>query len=255
MDRPKRRWHVIWAQVCFCFSFLFFTTDLYDIFSVYWANAGQRRPTKTNAGPWRPTKANEGQRWPTKVNDGQCRPTKSPSHPFRPPTTSHYAFLSPSHAFDLSPRIFDPQHAFSTPSHSFYLPATCFDTHYPPDPRFDPHWHPRPWNARTSNRTCVSSFVFFFWHRKHVYKQSYTCFLCFLFFYLLISPETRVRAIVHAFLMFLFIYLRSIPLGVSVPTIPEWPLTRTRLNPDPWSTGEGLPGMGKGWTRVTWDIP
>src|ERR1700678_1404439 len=43
--------------------------------------------------------------------------------------------------------------------------------------------------------------------QKRVYEQSYTRFLCFfIFIFIFIPPETRLRAIVDVFLMFLISY-------------------------------------------------
>ena len=94
----------------------------------------------------------------------------------------------PTH-FDQQTRITNPQTRVPTPQQpvsATYNPNPHVSTIYDSQPRV--HWHPRPQNACTSNCMCVSSFVYFF-----------------------LAFETCVRAVIHVFLMFLFILFYFIP--------------------------------------------
>ena len=103
----------------------------------------------------------------------------------------------PAMHFHPPPMCFHPRHRFrlpTTPQQCILIPTgtpdTCFDHQWPPSPHFNPNWHPRPRNARTIAHMCVSPFVFFF-----------------------LASETHVQAIIHAFLVFLFIYYSFLPSG------------------------------------------
>ena len=96
----------------------------------------------------------------------------------KPPTTH----LDPRYAFRPSSHVFPP------PTYVFPPPDTCFDHQRPPSPHFNPDWHPRPRNAHTIAHTCVSPFVFSF-----------------------LALEMHVQAIIHAFLVFLFIHYSFLP--------------------------------------------
>jgi hypothetical protein len=89
---------------------------------------------------------------------------------------------TPATCFNQQTRVSNPWQPVSTT----YNPNPHVLTIYDPQPCV--HWHSRPRNARTSNCTCVSSFVYFF-----------------------LASETCVQAVVHAFLMFLFILFYFIP--------------------------------------------
>ena len=96
---------------------------------------------------------------------------------------------TPATCFNQQTRITNPQTHVSNPWQpvsATYNPNPHVSTIYNPQPCV--HWHPRPQNACMSNRTCISSFVYFF-----------------------LALEMHVRAVVHAFLMFLFILFYFIP--------------------------------------------
>ena len=92
----------------------------------------------------------------------------------RPPTRvldPTHTFLTPTHVFRPHTRVLDTTHAFRPPTHVFRSPLA------PQVP-------------------------------KRTYEQSYVrFFFCFIF----LASETRVRAVVHAFLMLLFILFYFIP--------------------------------------------
>jgi hypothetical protein len=96
--------------------------------------------------------------------------------PQQPVSTSRHALQTPQ------TRVSNPRQPVS----ATYDPNPHISTIYDPQPRV--HWHPRPRNACTSNCRCISSFVYFF-----------------------LALEIRVQAVVHAFLMFLFILFYFIP--------------------------------------------
>ena len=81
--------------------------------------------------------------------------------------------LHPSNPFRPADMHYEPQDTCFKPP-ATYNPNPHVSTIYNPQPRV--HWHPRPRNAHTSNRTCISSLVYFFWLRKRMCKQSYMHF-------------------------------------------------------------------------------
>ena len=106
---------------------------------------------------------------------------------------SSFLFLvplcTPATHFDQQTRVMNPQTCVSNPWQpvsATYNPNPHVSTIYDPQPHV--HWHPRPQNAHTSNCMCISSFVYFF-----------------------LASETCVQAVVHVFLMFLFILFYFIP--------------------------------------------
>ena len=97
---------------------------------------------------------------------------------------------TPATRFNQQTRVTNPRQ----PVLATYDPNPHVSTIYDPQPRV--HWHPRPQNAHTSNCTCISSFVYFF-----------------------LALETCVQAVVHAFLMFLFILFYFIPPEMHVQSL------------------------------------
>ena len=96
---------------------------------------------------------------------------------------------TPATGFDQQTHVTNPQTHVSNPQQpvlATYDPNPHISTIYDPQPCV--HWHPRPQNACMSNCMCVSSFVYFF-----------------------LASEMCVRAVVHVFLMFLFILFHFIP--------------------------------------------
>jgi hypothetical protein len=119
---------------------------------------------------------------------------------FRPPFSSFLFFVllcTPATRFDQQTCVTNPQIRVSNPQQpvsATYDPNPHILTIYDPQPHV--YWHPRPRNAHTSNRTCVSSFVHFF-----------------------LASETHVRAVIHVFLMFLFILFYFIPPETRVQSL------------------------------------
>ena len=102
---------------------------------------------------------------------------------------SSFVLCTPATCFNQQTRVMNPQTRVSNPRQpvlATYDPNPHILTIYDPQPCV--HWHPRPQNACTSNCTCISSFVYFS-----------------------LASEICVRAVVHVFLMFLFILFYFIP--------------------------------------------
>ena len=110
---------------------------------------------------------------------------------------------TPATCFDQQTRVTNPQTCVSNPRQpvlATYDPNPHVSTIYDPQPRI--HWHPRPQNARTSNCTCISSFVYFFLASEMHVRAVVQAFLMFLFIlFYFTPPETRVRSLVHASLI------------------------------------------------------
>ena len=110
---------------------------------------------------------------------------------------SFVLLCTPAAHFNQQTCITNPQTCVSNPWQpvsATYDPNPHVLTIYDPQPHV--HWHPRPQNTRTSNHTCVSSFV-----------------------YLFLASETCVRAVIHAFLMFSFILFYFIPPETCVQSL------------------------------------
>ena len=140
----------------------------------------------------------------------------------------------------------NPQQHISTPAMHLDPPATCFHppptcfhsqtqvstTYNPPAVHFDPDWHPRHmfWPPMTSqpafqprlapqalksmydcSHVCFS-FCFFLFGFGNTCMSNHTHVSCvFIYLLFIFTLETHVRLLVHAFLMFLFIYYIFLP--------------------------------------------
>ena len=152
--------------------------------------------------------------------------SRTPATRFEPPNTR---LKPPLPVLNHQTRVSSPQHTsqplvtrFEPPNTHLEPPPTCFEP--PLTPQALKHTYEQSYvcffffylffgigNACTIARTRVSCLIFIIQLRKRVYEQSYTRF--FIHFYYL-TAETRVRAIVHAFLMFFFIYYVFYPQNV-----------------------------------------
>jgi hypothetical protein len=115
----------------------------------------------------------------------------------------------PPTRFDSQPRVLTPQHPFSTPSTPFEpLSEPQHPLFEPPAPRFVPpapipsHQHPLS-ITNTHSKPLAPPFPPPALP-KHTYEQSY---VCFPFYFYSLPPEMLVRAVVHMFLNFLFLFL------------------------------------------------
>jgi len=168
---------ILWAFGMFFITITCFLTNWIGCLSpvtsttrhdIYDTQHGQRRPTTANDSQQRPAQAHTGQRQPTKASAGLHRPMTTNKGQRRPrPMTANKGQRRPTQAHDSQRRL--------TRAHDIH-------THHPLD------LFRRP-------------------PQKRVYEQSYTRFLCFfIFIFIFIPPETRLRAIVDVFLMFLISY-------------------------------------------------
>ena len=97
----------------------------------------------------------------------------------------------PSHLLISSHQLH--QQPVSSPPAPTSTSFQATSTTTPPGPPFH-HQHFR--NARTSNCTCVSSFIIIVYHPRRVYEQSYMRFhFLFSFFKIVIPSEMRVQTI------------------------------------------------------------
>jgi hypothetical protein len=148
------------------------------------ANEGPRQPTLANAGPPHLVQTHPAQHRSPTANAGQHRPTRATNTPF-PPTTT-------------------PETHVRAIVRAFLFILYFFFTR----------------NACTSNRTRVSSHISLIYPPKRTYEHSYVRFFLysitkrtyeqsyvrFVFHFNFLSPATRVRAIVHASLLFFVIF-------------------------------------------------
>ena len=159
-------------------------------------------------GPSTSFRATSTHQRPDSSHQHHQHPVSGPHHPltprFEPPAPTSTLFRAScthqhpnaSHQLHQHP-VSSPQHLISGHQHP---PALRFEPPAPlprlrptgphcesPGP---PFYHQHFRNARTSNRTCVSTFIVIVYHPRRVYEQSYTVFIFYFhFFKLLFHPK------------------------------------------------------------------
>ena len=112
------------------------------------------------------------------------------------------------HILTLAMHLDPPAMCFHPPSRCFHPQTQVSTTYDPPAVHFDPDWHPRHmfWPPTTPQPTFQPRLA------PQAPKCTYDCsYMCFSFCFFFLASETHVRAIIHMFLVFLFIYYSFLP--------------------------------------------